>query len=122
MDDCMSFPPTWQDFVAQYQFRDSEEVYTNGSKLVQVFRIEQMMEHYHKHIEEENERLKMQVEALKDYAHALELCRNKAYLCEYCAFNGIDFDHDDINCTIDFDGLQKRAGCRKKIKEIINNG
>jgi len=58
MDDCMSFPPTWQDFVAQYQFRDSEEVYTNGSKLIPVFRIEQMMEHYHyhEHIEDESRR------------------------------------------------------------------
>jgi len=60
--------------------------------------------------EEENERLKRQVEALKDYAHALELCKERAYLCEYCTFNGIDFEHDDINCTVDFDGLRKKAG------------
>ena len=63
MNDCMSFPPTWQDFVAQYQFRDSEEVYTNGSKLVPVFRIEQMMEHYHERIEKENERLVIKLNA-----------------------------------------------------------
>ena len=58
----------------------------------------------------ENENLAKQVEALKDYAHALELCRDKAYLCEYCTFNGIDFEQYDINCTIDFDGLRKKAG------------
>lgn len=110
MDDCMSFPPTWQDFVAQYQFRDTEEVYTNGSKLIPVFRIEQMMEHYHEHIEEENAKLKAQVEALKDYAHALELCLGESQLCEYCPSSGFDFEHDDIHCTVDFDGLRKKAG------------
>jgi hypothetical protein len=61
-------------------------------------------------LEEENENLTKQVEALKDYAHALELCKGDAYLCEYCTFNSIDFEHDDINCTIDFDGLRKKAG------------
>ena len=73
-----------------------------------------MMEHYYKHIEDENERLKMQVEALKDYAHALKLCKDQAYLCEYCTFNGIDFEHDNINCTIDFNELRKKAGMKKE--------
>lgn len=31
-------------------------------------------------------------------------------LCEYSAFNNIDFEHDDIHCTVDFDGLRKKAG------------
>jgi hypothetical protein len=61
-------------------------------------------------IEEENARLKSQIEALKDYARALELCLGESQLCEYCPFNGIDFNHDDINCTIDFDGLRRKAG------------
>ena len=30
-------------------------------------------------------------------------------LCEYCTFNNIDFEHDDINYTVDFDGLRKKA-------------
>jgi predicted RNase H-like nuclease (RuvC/YqgF family) len=60
--------------------------------------------------EEENDRLKMQVEALKDYAHALELCMGESQLCEYCPSNGIDFEHNSIHCTIDFDGLRKKAG------------
>ena len=58
----------------------------------------------------ENENLAKQVEALKDYAHALELCKERAYLCEYCPFSGIDFEHDDIHCTVDFDELRKKAG------------
>jgi len=30
-------------------------------------------------------------------------------LCEYFTFNNIDFEHDDIHCTVDFDGLRKKA-------------
>lgn len=58
----------------------------------------------------ENAKLREQVEALKDYAHALKLCMGESQLCEYCTFNGIDFEHDDIHCTVDFDGLRKKAG------------
>jgi len=58
----------------------------------------------------ENESLAKQVEALKDYAHALELCLGESQLCEYCPSNGIDFEHDEIHCTIDFDELRKNAG------------
>jgi len=54
--------------------------------------------------------LAKQVEALKEYAHALELCMGESQLCEYCTFNGIDFEHDDIHCTVDFDALRKKAG------------
>ena len=58
----------------------------------------------------ENENLAKQIEALKDYAHALELCLGESQLCEYCPSSGIDFEHDDIHCTVDFDGLRKKAG------------
>ena len=45
-----------------------------------------------------------------NYAHALELCMGESQLCEYCPSSGIDFEHNDIHCTIDFDGLRKKAG------------
>lgn len=35
------------EFVKSYSFKDSEEVYTNGSNLIPVFRVEQMLEHYY---------------------------------------------------------------------------
>lgn len=46
MADCMMFPNSWGEFLEDYSFKDKEEVYTNGSVLVPVFRVEQMVEHY----------------------------------------------------------------------------
>lgn len=46
MSECMAFPKEWEKFIEDYSFTDSEEVYTNGSELVPVFRVEQMVEHY----------------------------------------------------------------------------
>ena len=46
MSDCMMFPKYWAKFIEDYSFEDKEEVYTNGSMLIPVFRVEQMIEHY----------------------------------------------------------------------------
>lgn len=46
MADCMEFPKSILDFINEYSFEDREEVYTNGSELIQVFRIIQALEHY----------------------------------------------------------------------------
>ena len=45
MNECMEFPETFKEFTESYGFKDSEEVYTNGSKLIPVFRVEQWLEH-----------------------------------------------------------------------------
>lgn len=44
--ECMNFPPSWEDFINNYCFEDKEEIYTNGSQLIPVFRVIQMIEHY----------------------------------------------------------------------------
>ena len=46
MGNTMMFPATWEEYLKDYEFKDSEEVYTNGSMLIQSFRVRQMMEHY----------------------------------------------------------------------------
>ena len=47
MSDCMTFPKTADEFIEQCSFEDSKQEYTNGSKLMPVFRVEQMLEHYY---------------------------------------------------------------------------
>lgn len=42
----MSFPGTWQEFLHQYEFKDTKQEYTNGAALIPSFRIEQMVEHF----------------------------------------------------------------------------
>ena len=41
----MEFPETFDEFVDSYGFIDTEEVYTNGSQLIPVFRVKQWLEH-----------------------------------------------------------------------------
>lgn len=45
MGEVMSFPETWEEFEKQYGFTDTEQIYTNGSRLIQSFRVEQWLEH-----------------------------------------------------------------------------
>lgn len=37
MPDCMTFPENWHDFLNDYSFDDSKEIYTNGTRLIPCF-------------------------------------------------------------------------------------
>ena len=41
----MDFPETFEEFAEYYGFKDEDEVYTNGSDLIQVYRVKQWLEH-----------------------------------------------------------------------------
>ena len=47
MCDAMTFPDKIEDFLENYSIIDKEQCYTNGSKLIPVFRVEQALEHYY---------------------------------------------------------------------------
>lgn len=46
MGETMNFPETIKEFLEDYSFIDREEIYTNGSQLIQLFRVYQALEHY----------------------------------------------------------------------------
>ena len=46
MPDVMEFPKYWEDFVKDYSFKDDQHIYTNGSELISIYRVKQMVEHY----------------------------------------------------------------------------
>lgn len=46
MGEIMDFPETPLEFLKSYEFKDKEEIYTNGSMLIPTFRVKQMIEHY----------------------------------------------------------------------------
>ena len=48
MNDMMEFPVTFEKFAEEYGFKDTKEVYTNGSDLIPVFRVKQWLEHDNK--------------------------------------------------------------------------
>ena len=41
----MKFPETWEEYEREYGFNDSEEVYTNNSRLIPSFRVKQWLDH-----------------------------------------------------------------------------
>lgn len=45
MADQMTFPNTWEEFEQFYGFDDKEQIYTNGSRLISSFRVEQWLNH-----------------------------------------------------------------------------
>ena len=45
MSDVMVFPETWEEFEKSYGFIDKEKVYTNGSRLITSFRVEQWLDY-----------------------------------------------------------------------------
>lgn len=46
MVDMMAIPETPEEFIQMYSFKDSQELYTNGSQLMPVYRVEQLLEYY----------------------------------------------------------------------------
>lgn len=46
MSEAMTFPNSWEEFLNDYSFKDIEEIYTNGSELIPVFRVKQLINHY----------------------------------------------------------------------------
>ena len=46
MGENMNYPENPVDFIKQYSFSDKQRVYTNGSELISVFRVGQMIDHY----------------------------------------------------------------------------
>lgn len=45
MGDCMTFPATFEEFAEKYKIVDTEEIYTNGTELIPIFRVKQWLEH-----------------------------------------------------------------------------
>ena len=53
----MTFPPTFEEFIDEYSFKDKEEIYTNGSELIPSFRVMQAWDHYTRNIKDINQNL-----------------------------------------------------------------
>ena len=85
MGDMMTFPKRWEDFLHDYEFEDARRIYTNGSRLIPSFRVEEMMEHY-----------APVVHAKWDANGRCTNCRNQAF--NESADNDCDFDMDTPFC------------------------
>lgn len=82
MADMMKFPETIEEFLNSYSFKDKEEVYTNGSILIPLFRVEQGLERYVRNLNDEINRQTAENERLKERISYLEEsidCSRKEY-------------------------------------------
>ena len=52
--DVMYFDDTFEEFINSYKFKDSKEYYTNGSEIIQVFRVMQAWEHYSQQLKDKH--------------------------------------------------------------------
>jgi len=57
MEDMMDFPPTFEEFIDKYSFKDEEEIYTNGDELIPSYRVMQAWDHYTRNIKDINQNL-----------------------------------------------------------------
>lgn len=87
MPDCMSFPDNIMDFIDDYSFEDSDHVYTNGSKLIQSFRVKQAVEHYFREQEPVKPELRMSKHGFRQWI-VCGNCYEKIYsgddYCRHC--------------------------------------
>jgi hypothetical protein len=94
----MPFPEDWHDFLKDYSFDDSQEVYTNGSRLIPVFRVEQLIKHL----------LKAQ-EAVKPIRDI-----NGVYYCGNCDTICVGYEVEFTNSIIKVENYCHKCG--RKVK------
>ena len=124
MNEEMKFPKTFEEFIKQYSFFDKQQIYTNGSELIQVFRIKQWEEHK----ERENQELKKQLddanekilllqasEPMLNYKKALEETQQKEFIKWLENYLEL-LDYDNIDEQIGYDMIEEIL---QKYKEII---
>lgn len=70
MGDSMTFPATFDEFAELYKIVDKQEVYTNGTELIPIFRVKQWLEH-NNHIEF-NKWLKLEEATKRHHAELFE--------------------------------------------------
>lgn len=66
MADTMMFPGTWEEYEKVYGLTDTEQIYTNGSRLIPSFRAKQWLDHSQSKLIEELECVAEDMRAMGD--------------------------------------------------------
>lgn len=71
----MMFPDTWEEFEQSYGFNDREQIYTNGSRLIQSFRVKQWLDHVNsdKGCEQQDVDIDVKIHGLQEFKENCEL-------------------------------------------------
>lgn len=116
MNEEMKFPKTFEEFIKQYSFFDNQQVYTNGSELIPVFRIKQWEEHK----EKENQELKKQVEEINKMIEKCGFVNIEQVMLNYCGLltqqkEFINYLQEELNVQIQ----EESIGCETTNKRYI---
>lgn len=95
MAEMMTFPETFDEFVEEYGFVDKKEAYTNGSELIQVFRVKQWLDHEAALRRADKNLLWAASDALTELAHHL---LGEDWYSDYADREGIYKDIVDTIC------------------------
>lgn len=104
MSDVMSIQNTFDEFAEQYKIVDEQEIYTNGTELIPIFRMKQWLEHT-SNIENKVRKAKTNFDRIK----AMSVEEMVDYIvynlnpCLYCVYR--EKDHSNgYDC---YDGVRK---------------
>lgn len=130
MSECQQFPDTWEEFEQLYGFTDKEEVYTNGSRLMQSFRVKQWLDH----IAEPERKWIPVTEALPEEGESVIVCSQYGAICIVKLVKGIseetrkkmkngeiDDPCENLWCLSDGYTMSKRSDLYKEGDEFGNN-
>ena len=101
MADLMTFPNTWEEYERSYGFTDTEEIYTNGARLIPSFRVEQWLEHIAQpDLSSYSDKLwraayERGIEAVSEPKRGYWLMRDGRVICSRCEnvpYNKIEYD------------------------------
>lgn len=81
MPDMMDFPQTFDEFAERYKIVDKKEVYTNGTALIPIFRVNQWLDH-----------VAINIIHCKDCKHGQQV-GDLGVVCEYGCEEYRPFDH-----------------------------
>ena len=110
MGEQMNFPDTLDEFIKQYSFIDRKEIYTNGSDLIQTFRVKQWEEHRQREYQELNKKLDCALKILSEISPP----------CERDGFMDKHSDYCQLNCGVDEEIFKKcwLLYIKDKLKEV----
>lgn len=78
MTNSIEFPNSIYEFLLDNSFKDTDEVYTNGSMLIPTFRVKQAIEHYYEPCEDAISREAV-LDEISDYNNDLDYTTNELY-------------------------------------------
>ena len=93
----MDFPNTFDEFAKDYGFKDKDEVYTNGTELIPVFRVKQWLEHISTTKNDLSSGLEKNSKKLeKDFGESDCISREDALMCLTGMFENREYEPSEL--------------------------